>query len=199
MSHSQTQSIEKSSLQEYDGDNGESKKADFALSFSPRYPQVKERYDALRVPGQERPSLSQMSDECTSKLGLYLGAEVKKAGERENVAQRQLFTWLGSGIIKARKLRAAATASGKPAQRDIMPLLGWTVVGYEWKLYVAFGAGDSPEDTIRIVGPIPGIPNSTESLIDVFKMLQLVECIKQWVREEYWPWFRDDVMKALER
>lgn len=138
-----------------------------------------------------------MSDLCTRELGLSSGVEVKKAGERENVAQGQLYTWLGSGIIKARRLRAAATAKGIPAQPGIMPLLGWIVVGYEWKLYVACGVGDDPGDTIRIFGPVRNIPNKTESLIDVFEMLQLMERIKQWVREEYWPWFRDHVMQAL--
>jgi hypothetical protein len=176
----------------------ESKKSDFALSFSPKHPDVKEQYSKVQTASKELVTLSQMSDDCTSKLVLYLGAEVKKLGGNDVEAQGQIYTWLGSGITKRRQLMASAPQhTDQSLTEQPMPLLGWTIVGHQWKLYMAFGDGNSMNDKISIIGPVPGCNVTTETYYDSFKLLRLEERIKTWARETYWPWFRDALLKPL--
>lgn len=176
----------------------ESKKSDFVLSFSPKHPDVKKHYSEVQTASKELVTLSQMSDDCTSKLVLYLGAEVKKFGGNEAEAQSQIYTWLGSGITKRRQLMASAAQQTDQSLTDQpMPLLGWTIVGHQWKLYVAFGEGNGMNDKLSIVGPVPGCNVTTETHYDSFKLLRLEERIKTWARDTYWPWFRDALLKPL--
>ena len=98
MLFSQTQTIDGMCLQHNDRVS-QVKKADYALSFSPQHPAIQIHYNQMKIHGHGEPTLSQMSDICTSHLGLYLGTVVKESGGNENEAKGQLYTWLGSGII----------------------------------------------------------------------------------------------------
>lgn len=137
-----------------------------------------------------------MSDIRTSQRGLYLGAEVKKPGGNENEAKGQLFTWLGSGIIKQRQL-LSQTASSQPIPELTMPLVGYTIVGYRWEFYVAYGHGNKATDDIHILGPLPGVNIGTSSCLEAFRLLQFDERVKKWAKDRGWPWFRDRIMEPL--
>ncbi|KAL9098026.1 MAG: hypothetical protein Q9163_006229 [Psora crenata] len=189
----QTQTINTSYLPRIDGVPIESKKADFALSFSPQHPDVKSHYTALQVPGSEPSTLSQLNDVCTRKLALYLAAEVKKFGGNEMEAEAQLFTWLAAGVTKSRKLLKKA----KFASSDTLPLLGWTIVGHRWELYMALGKGIEEASEINIFGPFRTCAVDTRTYFSVFKLLRINERIKLWAREQYWPWFCEAVLDPL--
>ena len=185
---SQTQCIAKSCIQTMNGLPIESKKADFALSFSPQHTDVKTQYDAIKSPGHLPPNLSHMSDICTSKLAIHSGGEVKRLLGRALEGQVQLFNFLAAGIIKVRKLLKKA-GKGKTSSELTMPLIGWIVVGHTWEFYVAIGDGNEAGDRIGIFGPIRDCILGTYGYYGVFKLLRIVERIKQWAREKYWPWF----------
>ncbi|KAL9632849.1 MAG: hypothetical protein Q9164_005056 [Protoblastenia rupestris] len=80
------------------------KKADYAWYFSPRFPIVKDYYDALENDGFTM-ALSQMNDTFTGHLAMFCGAEVKKplADGQEGLAQ--LALWLAAGLRKTKDLR----------------------------------------------------------------------------------------------
>ena len=196
MLSSQTQIIDETCLQVYADGVGQGKKADFALSFSPEHPDIRKHYDQLKAPGYEGPTLSQMYDISTSQRGLYLGAEVKKPGGNENEAKGQLFTWLGSGIIKQRQL-LSQTAPSQPIPESTMPLAGYTIVGYRWEFYVAYRHGNKATDDIYILGPLPGINIGTSSYLEAFRLLQFDERVKKWAKDTCWPWFRDRIIEPL--
>lgn len=84
---SQTQAISKSCLQTSDDNSFPSKKADFALAFSPFHPDIEQKYKAMENQSGERPALSQMNDIYSASLALYFGAEVKKFSGDEVEAQ----------------------------------------------------------------------------------------------------------------
>ena len=196
MLFSQTQTIDETCLQMYDDRVSQGKKADFALSFSPQHPDIRTHYDQLKTPGHERPTLSQMSDICTSHLGLYIGAVVREPGGNENEAKGQLFTWLGSGVIKQRQLLSQNTPS-QPVPEIPMPLVGYTIVGYRWEFYVAYGQGNKATDDIYILGPLPELNIGTSSYLEAFRLLQFDERVKKWAKDICWPWFRDKIMEPL--
>ena len=193
---SQTQIIDETCLQIDDDRVSQGKKVDFALSFSPQHPDIRTHYDQIKIPGHRGPTLSQMSDICTSHLGLYLGAEVKKSGGNENEAKGQLFTWLGSGVIKQRQL-LLQTGPSQSIPEISMQLVGYTIVGYRWEFYVAYGHGNKTTDDIYILGPPPGLNLGTSSYLEAFRLLQFDKRVKKWAKDTYWPWFRDKIMDPL--
>lgn len=152
------------------------------MSFNAAHPDVNKKYE--QIGGSGRPNLSQMSNISTSKLTLYLGAEVKIYGGDEVEAKGQLFTWLGTGIIKTRQL---LIKMDKVTKDYTQPLIGWTIVGHEWKLYITVGMGNEWQDEIGIYGPIKACNVDTSGYLGVFKLLRLTERIKLWARETYWP------------
>ena len=192
---SQTQLLAPSCRQKYNGKDFETKKTDWALSFSPTHSDVKSQYDALKSNGNA-PALSQMNNLATSKLILYSAAEVKIPSGNGSEAKAQLFTWFQAGISRLRKL-LKKIGNGTPAADPTLPLLGWTVIGERWELYMAIGNCNQEADSITIIGPCTECNCSTLSYFGVFKLLQLMEKIKDWAREVYWPWYCKVVVEPL--
>ena len=139
-----------------------------------------------------------MNDICTGKLAIPAGTVVKKDGGNAVEGKGQLLTWMGAGIIKIRQLLTEVN-EGKPPppSKEAMPLLGWTVVGHRWELYAAAGIGNGAKDPIWVFGPMLGCTIETMSWLGAFKLLQLVERVKEWTRDVYWPWFCKEVMAPL--
>ncbi|KAL9627355.1 MAG: hypothetical protein Q9164_007629, partial [Protoblastenia rupestris] len=175
----QTQNLDNDFLPVFQGDTITPKKTDFALPFSPQHPTINQQYAALNI--GEGINLSHMADDYTRRLAMLAGAEVKRDGEKESEAEAQLFTWLAAAIVSIRKLRSTLHTSEIPAAgpsetstpqsqpfisqaqalldeeqvlSDQLPLLGWTIVGHQWQLYIAYSVYDNPAGPIRIVGPL---------------------------------------------
>ena len=191
---SQSQLIAQSCRQMYQGQPFETKKTDWALSFSEKHPIVKAEYEALKSGGA--PALSQMNNPSTSKKILYSAIEVKTPNGNPTEAKVQLFTWLLAGFSRLRKL-LKKVGNGNPTVEPTLPLLGWTVIGGEWQLYVAIGEGNKEEDGILILGPIRSCHCTTAGYADAFKLLQLIERVKDWARTVYWPWYKEIIVEPL--
>ena len=69
-----------------------------------------------------------MSDAYTSSVVLGCGVEIKESGGDYNEAVLQLGIWCSAGLQKRGEL---STIDISPSQK---PLLGWTIIGHEWKL-----------------------------------------------------------------
>lgn len=192
----QSQALAKSCRQKIDGGRIDGKKADFALSFSPQHPVVEREYKAINA-GQQGPVLlSQMNDVCTSRLVIYSGFEVKKLGGPLKTAQGQIFTFCGGGTIRLRQL-LKKVGSGTPTKDLTLPLLGWTVLGDSWELYIFIGKGNEEKDPIFAVGPIHTCTCDTSTYFGTFKLMRLIERVTQWARETYWPWYCKTVIEPL--
>ena len=74
-----------------------------------------------------------MSDAYTSSIVLACGIEVKEPGGDYNEAIMQLGIWCAAGLAKMKSM-VRADAEHEPLQ----PLLGWTVIGHEWKLHISW-------------------------------------------------------------
>ncbi|KAK3172316.1 hypothetical protein OEA41_005637 [Lepraria neglecta] len=153
-----------------------SKKADLAWTFSRKHPEVAPLYQRLSLAGQGT-SLSHLMDPYTSKLAVYNGFEIKKTAGSEDESLAQLAIFLAcllrnmkdlrrraqrkGGNTLVREGRAKATTplddsgSGPAAQEnrdnehiEVLPVLGWTIVGHHWSTYIAWS---SPEDGENVV------------------------------------------------
>lgn len=157
------------------------KKADFALAFSPLHPEVEQKYKSMADRYGARPPLSQMNDDYTQSLALIAGAKVKGRGGNELEGNGQCFQWLGAGVQKLRSMI--------DTNETTYPLLGWVIVGSKWELYMAVGLGNRPKDEISVFGPLEGCAVDTRSPFGAFKLLRLMERVKDWARHVYWPWY----------
>lgn len=137
-----------------------------------------------------------MNNETTSRLILYSGIEVKTPTGNRIEAMAQLFTWLQAGFSRLRKL-LKKVGKGATTVEPTLPLLGWTVIGDQWQLYVAVGQGNEEEDGILILGPIKSCECSSKGYVETFRLLQLLERVKEWARTEYWPWYLEVVVEPL--
>lgn len=87
-----------------------------------------------------------MSDAYTSLLVLPCGMEVKETGGDMNEALVQLAVWTAAGLEKLRSLI-------KPDEvTELLPLLGITVVGHEWRIHLSWKILSSGETVRSIYG-----------------------------------------------
>ena len=133
-----------------------------------------------------------MNNTLTSRLVLYSAIEIKILTGNEQKAQAQLFTWFQAGVTRLRKLLKKAGATG-----PTLPYVGWIVIGKRWDLYMAIGDGILEGDPIIILGPFEDCQCETLSYVGAFKLLQLIERVKDWARDSYWPWYQDKIIEPL--
>jgi hypothetical protein len=121
------------------------KKADFALSLGEQHEAVKR---TLRA-DPDRP-LSQMTDAATSTVPLVCGVEVKEQGGGYNEAIMQLAVWSAAGLARLEGLWKDAGVG--TVEDGIMPFVGLTVVGHEWRLRIAWKerAEDGDGDVVSL-------------------------------------------------
>lgn len=192
---SASQLLAPSCRQRYKGELFETKKTNWALSFSPQHPNVEPEYEVLDT-DQKAPKLSQMNNELTASLILYSATEVKIPRGNETEARAQLFIWFQAGVSRLRQL-LKKVGKGIPDPRPTLPLVGWTVIGDRWEFYIAFGDGNNEEDPVIILGPMRPLLCQMLTYFDVFKLLRLIERVKYWARTTYWPWYYSSVIKSL--
>ena len=135
-----------------------------------------------------------MNNDATSKVILYSATEVKVPGGSRPEAQSQLFSWFQAGISRMRQLM---TINGTSDLGLTLPLVGWTAVGADWQLFVAFGEGNGEEDPIAILGPIDQLQCEMLTYHGTFRLLQLMERFRDWARNTYWPWYCKRIVEPL--
>jgi len=109
-----------------------STKADLAVAFSRKYPDVELFVDKVRSRWNDF-SLSQMTDAYTQTVPLQCGFEVKERGGDSNEADMQLGIWSAAGLQLLKQQRLVITGSG-----EILPFVGGLVVGHEWRFHIAW-------------------------------------------------------------
>ncbi|KIX01923.1 uncharacterized protein Z518_07862 [Rhinocladiella mackenziei CBS 650.93] len=107
------------------------KKVDTALAFKPYHERVRK---SLKDVQDKRPgmSLSQMSDAYTSGVVLPCGIEIRGSSGSYDEAIVQLGIWYSAGLQKRQEM---SVTNASPSQK---PLLGWTVIGHEWRPHISW-------------------------------------------------------------
>ena len=127
---------------------------------------------------------------------MYSATEIKTPSGSGSEAKAQLFTWFQTGFARLRKL-LKRVGNGTPTADSTQPLLGWTAIGEVWDVYMAIGDGNQESDPIIIIGPFETCRCTTNSYFGAFRLLQLIERVKDWARERYWPWYCGAVIEPL--
>ncbi len=133
-----------------------------------------------------------MTDTHTKRLAMASGAEIKPANGNSVEALAQLATWFAAGFTKIRELNIDARSGVE--MDELVPMIGWTAVGHDWRTYMACDLEMDGKRVVSMVGPLVGLPASTDSFYDIFKRLAL---IKVYAREVHWPWLRKNILEPL--
>ena len=82
---------------------------------------------------------------------------------------------------------------------DILPMVGWTAVGHEWRTYIAcVTATENIESRkIEVFGPFPKLNTNTASFYEIFKLLSLMQRVKAYAKTTRWPWLEKDILRPL--
>ncbi len=172
---SQSQSIHPAFLPTLSPKIAVKKKADYAWVYSPENVEAKQIYDALSLEGRGI-SLSQMTDTYQKRVAMFCGVEVKRTGGDDLESRAQLAIFLSAGLRRIETLKLAEmgmdngqsspegpvwsediqynlpqareTRKGSSNTATTLPLLGWTVHGHDWSLYVAWNPDDGSSQTV---------------------------------------------------
>jgi hypothetical protein len=154
-------------------------------------------------------TVSQTTDPFTKRVALFSGIEVKQSNGGNTEALVQLAIWLAAGLEKLSRLQGLH--GEKPDSRVLLPAIGWTVIGHDWNLYIAFRSCFEGQDRIvsrshwvfsylangswqYVDGPIESLSASTRTYYGIFKLIDLVRRLSSYAEEEYWPWMKSEIL-----
>lgn len=177
------------------------KKADLAIAFSPHASSTSAVYAAIRT-SDPVIKLSQMAETSVSRLALPGCVEVGEPGKNYLEASLQLGVWCFAGLQKLDELsiERQRIRGGGDETRAInvddndsaniatasctLPLFGWTSIGMEWKLHLAYKNSD---DSVTILGPRD--TGGLMSGLSAFKLCYCIGRLAKWTRNTYWAEF----------
>ncbi|KAF2730189.1 hypothetical protein EJ04DRAFT_49161 [Polyplosphaeria fusca] len=133
------------------------KKADFVLAFSgdddDTVHQVYENFKS----NNKGATLSPMTEAYTSGLALACAIELKEAGGKATEAEMQLAVYHAAMLWKMKELinmRRKSPMNEEEVERMVPSVMGWTVIGHKWSLYISSLLPDN-----SIVG-LPLVPDT---------------------------------------
>ena len=145
------------------------RRTDIAVAFSPEH----EDYAPVRrrlLQAGLKPS--HMKDAYTSTVTLAHPVETKAAnGDREE-AQLQLAVFHASAL------------QFLPYDRP-PPMVGWTVLGHKWTLFVAYA--NRADNTVDVRAPSLSRTVGTTDVEALLTLLAVLRSTFAWLRNEYWP------------
>ncbi len=167
------------------------KKADLAIAISAHTPATAPLYTALRT-SDPTMRLSHMSDPSVSRLALPGCVEVGEPGKNYLEASLQLGVWCFAGLAKLDELKMqAGTTLGCAGAEESLPLFGWTAVGMDWRLHIAYR--DKNDGGVIILGPLDS--GGLGSVMAFFKLFATATWLAMWVKDKYWGGFKKIVQK----
>ncbi len=114
------------------------KKADLAFAFDPNNDRVRSLYGKYEQ-AFPKPDLSHLTDAYTGRLLVNYALEVKTSAGDQVEASLQLSIFHAAALQKLKTFYSKATSVDLGA---IPPMLGWTMVGHEWRCFITSFAMD---------------------------------------------------------
>lgn len=158
------------------------------------------------------------SPEAVAQLGVWMAAgfthlrelriEVERLKAREGLLQRPSANDIPQSLIGAPSAPKIRTDAGSGTWNP-PPMIGLTIVGHEWSLYIGVDIQRSSTDDqdvdddgdearkVVLYGPILELRGGMRTLSDLFRLLDLMKRIKPERSEEHWPKFLNDVFQPL--
>ncbi|KAI9767019.1 MAG: hypothetical protein M1840_005978 [Geoglossum simile] len=161
------------------------KKVDLVLALSPNNPTVLATYTKLRT-ADPLVRISQFIDASLSRMTIPVYIEIGEAGKSYLEASLQLGIVGSAGLSRLEQLRR--TFAPKWGDGPMMlPALGWTVIGHDWKLHIICKLTENEQDAVVVYGPYDS--GGTKDYFQIFTLLRIITMVVKWVEDVYWPFF----------
>lgn len=118
---------------------------DYTFTFPIRNPRVKVTYDKIIILQPTR-AISHTTDPFTKRTALFSGVKVKESNGDNKEALLQLTIWLSAGLEKL--LHLSNSRNKELDGSELLPTIGWTVIGHDWHLYIGFRGMFEGQDRI---------------------------------------------------
>lgn len=83
-------------------------------------------------------------------------------------------------------------ATTRSAAQQMIPFLPALIVqGHEW--YLAFTSFEDGMTTLWMRYNI----GSTDQILGIFKLVRILQVLRDWVADTYWPWFKEHVLRIV--
>ncbi|OCK75633.1 hypothetical protein K432DRAFT_397107 [Lepidopterella palustris CBS 459.81] len=133
------------------------------------------------------------ADNRTGRVVLFSGIEVKRESGSKDEALSQLAIWLCAGLESHRQL------AEYPAEH-LLPVVGWTVVGHDWHMYIAYRAlNHRGLNTMFVVSRWTFPSAQTRDVLGLCKILHLIRKMEVYAKSVYWPWLQKVLEKRFKR
>lgn len=82
---------------------------------------------------------------------------------------------------------------------DVLPMVGWTAVGHEWRTFIACDTATEGLESrrIEVFGPLPKLNAGTANIYEIFKLLSSMRRVKAYARTERWRWLEKAILRPL--
>jgi hypothetical protein len=142
--------------------------------------------------------------EASLQLGVWCFAGLAKLDElraRSRTAGRKTLTPVTNGQISTVDsegctvrdensiVRVHATAMDNSRAEQNLPVFGWTAIGLDRKLHIAYR--DMTNGGVMILGPLDS--GGLGSVMAFFKLFKTATALAKWAKEKYWLEFRSIV------
>lgn len=183
------------------------------LAFSPDDEEVDHAYNAF---GHAHPSvsLSHMQDAYTRSIMLSYALEIKEPSGDQGEAAIQLAVFQSASLAKLHEL--VTDRFGDPdeedSQQELPALLGWTIIGHEWKSFITYATQDSIVSTSHNIpersvltdipktqvcqGPFDHLVAGTGSLRSTFMLFDLIKRACDTLENGLWPFCRSVLLQV---
>ncbi|KAJ9130074.1 hypothetical protein NKR23_g12358 [Pleurostoma richardsiae] len=177
-------------IKEYLPASTDSKLVDFAIYLRPSFSDVAsdrtEAAEALRNLRSAAPELSaNHTDMEPLKEGpITVSVETKRSGDGADKAELQIGTWQAAQwkMLAQQTERVGGSLQGLP----FLPCL--IIHGHDWNF-----AATSREGTKTVLWVQRPLGN-TKSILGIYKVLYSLQLLLRWSRDEFWPWYKADVL-----
>ena len=141
----QGQEVSPSLLPHIPGQTKIGRAVDYTFTFPIRKQRVKKTYNQIAFL-QPNQTISHTTDPFTKRIALFSGIKVKESNGDNKEALLQLTIWLSAGLEKLQRLGNSRNKELDGSQ--LLPTIGWTVIGHDWHLYIGFRGTFERQDKI---------------------------------------------------
>lgn len=166
----QSQAIDRQFLPRFQSAPGYcDRRTDLAVAFHPHHAE----YGSLRqAVCQVGLPLSHMKDAYSSTVALAHPVEIKAANGNAEEAQLQLAVFHASASVFLQRVPQP-------------PMLGWTVIGHKWTLFIAWTTTSGT--VVEVRSPSLSRNVGTTDAEALFTLLAVLRSGFEWLRQHYWP------------
>ncbi|SLM34960.1 hypothetical protein LPUS_03952 [Lasallia pustulata] len=187
----QSQTIDPRFLPKFDS-TPSTKKADLAFAFTPDNEEVDSLYQDFRT-AYPMLDLSHLTDAYTGRLLVNYALEVKVSDGHKDEACLQLAIFHAAVLQKLKSFLGLTTESVDLSQ--IPPMMGWTMVGQEWRCFITSFATDG---SIVTEGPLDEINVSTTSHVAIFRLIDHIKRACERLEQSLWPLLKPLIRELID-